>query len=279
MAAGWLVGVVAGFLTGCWVLGLRPHWPPREDQDRFLVLLLPAVLVVELLATVPKVPAWLIWLLRLAVAVTAARVLLHDTIYLTDLAGPGSREWTPAQTWLILGGLAAGLAAAWVLLDLLTRRTPSRALPLALALACVGAAVTVMLSGYASGGQLGLPLAAALVGATGASVVLSRPGSMTGAVGFGLVGLFGVLIIGRFFGELSTANALLVFLAPLLCWIAELPYAQRLRPWLRAVTQVALVAVPLVIVIALAQRKFVEESKAPSAVKEPSLQDYLDYGK
>src|SRR5690348_8083974 len=145
VAAGWVLGVGLGFFLGCRLLGLWPHWPPREDQDRLLALLVPAVIAVELVAAFPPVPRWLTWLLRLVVAGGAARVLLDDTSYLTDLAGPGTREWTPEQARLILAGLALALATLWVLLALLARRPSSRSLPPALALACAAAAVAVML--------------------------------------------------------------------------------------------------------------------------------------
>ena len=59
------LGVAAGFYTGAWLLGLKPSWPPSGAQDRFLVILLPIVLGVELFAG--ECPAhWrLIALLRL----------------------------------------------------------------------------------------------------------------------------------------------------------------------------------------------------------------------
>jgi hypothetical protein len=279
-SAGAVLGVGLGFCVGCWLLGVRPHWPPREDQDRLLLVLLPALLVAELLGGVRGRFRWAVWALRLVVAAAAARVLLHNTSYLEDLTGPGTREWTPAQAWLILGGLALVLAGAWGSLALLARQPPGRSAPLALALACAGAAVTVMLSGYASGGQLGLPLAGALAGAAVAALALGGPPELDGLLGLGVVGLYGLLVIGHFFGQLATSSAALLFAAPLLCWIPELPYVRRLGPRLRGLAGVVLAAVPVVVVLTLAQHKFVEDSarKAPMP-NEPSFQDYLDYGK
>src|SRR5436190_10394904 len=161
-AVGSVLGIAAGFYVGCWMLGFRPHWPPSEDQDRLLLILFPAVLGLELLAAFPGRLRWLIGLARLGVAAGAAPILLHNSIYLTDAAGPGTQEWSPAQAWMIPAGLALAMASVWAALLVLDRRTPGRSLPLAVSLACAGAAVTVMLSGYASGGQLGLPLAAGL---------------------------------------------------------------------------------------------------------------------
>ena len=172
--AGWALGVGAGFFLGCWALGIRPHWPPREDQDRLLGLVLPAVVVVELLAAFPRVPRWLVLPLRSAVAASGAGILLYGSIYLSDVAGPGTREWSPVQAWLILGGMAAALAAVWALLALLSRRARGCRTRCAWRARAPGQRLTVMLSGYATGGQVGLPLAAAVLGAAAAVLVLPR---------------------------------------------------------------------------------------------------------
>ena len=133
--AGWVLGVGAGFYLGCWMLEISPHWPPLEDLDRLLVLVIPAVLAVEMLAAFPQVPRWLTWASRLAVAGCGARVLLHGSSYLSDLAGPEAGGWSPAQAWLILGSLAAAEATAWVLLVLLARRATGVSLVVCLAVA------------------------------------------------------------------------------------------------------------------------------------------------
>ncbi len=51
-------------------------------------------------------------------------------------------------------------------------------------------------------------------------------------LGIGVVGLFGLLFIGRFFGRLSTGCALTMLLAPLLCWVTEMPLLRHRKPWL-----------------------------------------------
>ena len=96
--AGWTLGIGAGFFLGCWVLGIRPHWPPRDDQDRLLALVFPAVMLVELLAVVPQVPRWLVWPLRLALLAGAARVLLHGTQLYHRLA-PGQGRASGRHPW------------------------------------------------------------------------------------------------------------------------------------------------------------------------------------
>ncbi len=268
VAAGWALGVGLAFLLGCWLLGYRPH-SPFEDQDRFLLLLVPAVLGVEILAAFLRQPRWPVWLLRLVVALAAARVLLDETTYLSDRGGPGTREWSPGMAWLILAGLGAALALAWTLLALLARRAPGRALPLALMVTIAGSALVVMLSGYSSGGQLGLPLAAGLAGATAASLVLAGAPDVKGAGGVGVVGLFALLVMGRFFGQLPTLSAILLFGAPLLCWLPELPYVRRLGPWPRGLIRIAVVSALVVVVVVVAQQKFVADAQ----------DDYLNYGK
>jgi len=281
VSTGWVLGVGVGFILGCWILGIWPHWPLRQDQDRLLGLVIPAVMVVELLAAFPKVPRWLIWPLRLVVVSSGAPVLLHGSSYLTDLAGPGTREWSPARAWLILGSLAVAQAGVWALLALLARRAPGLSHLVCLAVATAGAAVTVMLSGYATGGQIGLPLAAALLGVSVASVVLPRPSRGTGPIGVAVVGLFSLLVIGLFFGQLTTAHAILLLCSPLLGWLPELPYLRRLPLWARGLARVILVGALVSAVVVHAQRKFVEDFRSPSgsAPKEPSIQDYMDFGR
>ncbi len=279
--AGRVIGVAVGFVLGCWVLGNRAHWPPRDDQERLLALVFPAAVLVELLAVFPKVPRWLIWPLRFVIVAGGARVLLHGTSYITDLTGPGTSEWSPSLACLIFAGLAALEAAVWALVSLLARPAPGPSVSVCTAVASAGAAVTVMLSGYATGGQVGLPLAAALMGAISAGFVLTRGSPRTGPLGMAIVALFSLLVIGRFFGELTSVHAVLLFCAPLLGWLPELPYVRRLPPWARGLARVILVGIVVSAVLVSAQRKFNHDFQAPGEAgsKEPSVQDYMDFGK
>jgi hypothetical protein len=95
-----------------------------------LLIVLPAVVAVEAAAAFLGRRRWLAWLLRAAVAAAAAPILLYGTTYLGDAAGPGTREWRPLVTWLILAALAAALAIVWVGLVFLQRRAPGLSLPL-----------------------------------------------------------------------------------------------------------------------------------------------------
>src|SRR4051794_16793092 len=66
VSIGQAVGTGCGLLLGCLILGAKPKWPPAEDQDRLLLILLPAAILVEVFAALPKVPCWLSWIFRLA---------------------------------------------------------------------------------------------------------------------------------------------------------------------------------------------------------------------
>jgi len=279
-SAACVLGVGVGVLVGCWRLGIRPHWPPLEDQDRLLIILLPAIVVVEFAAALLGRAPYLAWLLRLIVAAAAARVLLHHSVYITDLAGPGSRLWTPAQTWLVLAGLAGALAVVWTLLIFQARQTPSWSVPFAVAITCAGAGVTLMLSGYASGGQIGFEVLAAFVGTMLASLALPGRVAAQSVLGVAVVLLYAILVVGRFFGELSTLNAGLLFAAPLLGWLPELPYVQRMGPWLRGVLRLGFTVAVIALVVVLAQKKFSEESTRNSPGSyEPTIEDYMNFGK
>jgi hypothetical protein len=278
--AGWVLGVTAGTFAGCWITGIQPHWRPREDLDRLLLLVLPAVMSVELLAVFHQVPRSVIWPLRFAVVASTTPVLLYGSSYLSDVGGLGTSEWTPAQAVLVLGALTVALGTVWILLALLAHRSPGLSHAVTLAGTSTGAALAVMLSGYATGGQFGLPLAGALVGALAALCFVRSPRT-TGPIGVAVVGLFSLLVIGLFFGQLAPVHAILLFSAPLLAWLPELPYLRRFPPWTRGLARVLLVGTLVAAVVVDAEMKFVEASKPPidTQLKEPSIQDYMDFGR
>ena len=87
--------------------------------------------------------------------------------------------------------------------------------------------------------------------------------------------------MGRFFGELTDSLAVLLFSAPLLGWLTELP------PRFRGLARIAMVAAPVALAVVLAKDRFDAESAQPSprpkqppvAAFEPELQDYENYRK
>ncbi len=107
-----------------------------------------------------------------------------------------------------------------------------------------------------------------------ASGITNRVGSPANffapaTIGIGAVGLFGLLFIGRFFGRLSTGDALTMLLAPLLCWITEIPLLRNRSPWIVGSLRLLLVAIPLVVVLWMAKRDF-DRDMAPLLGKIPA---------
>ncbi|MBC8116905.1 MAG: hypothetical protein H7062_21120 [Candidatus Saccharimonas sp.] len=266
-----VLGIGLGLAVGCYVLSLRLGWPPANGLDRFLTIVVPAVLGIELIAGFQCVPRWVAWFLRMSLAATIPRILLHGSIY---LSGSGN-DWTLWQigTAQVLSG--ASLAGAWALLSWLSQRSPGVSILLALSLTTQCAGLTVMMAGYIKGGAVAFPLAATLVATTiGARLITKRSGApsnfgVSAILGIGVVGLFGLLFIGRVFGRLSTGCALVLLLAPLLCWVTETPLLRHRKPWLVGSLRLVLVAIPLVVVLAVAKRDF-DRDMAPLLGKIPA---------
>lgn len=259
--AAWLLGLALAMIIGARLLSLSPHWPPRDGLDRLLFVILPAAFVVELIGRIPQVPRWATWTLRGVLAASAGRVLLHGSSYLDGSAS----DWTVGEIRIALAIATGALLAVWWALDRLVQRSPGISVSFALAEVSIAAGLALMLSGYATGGQAALPLAAGLVGVAVATWVLKTAPPTPGILGVGLVGLFGILILGRFFGELSTGRALAIFVAPLLAWGAELPVLRNRKPWQIAAVRLALVTIPLAVVLFLAQQDFARKSAATGA--------------
>jgi hypothetical protein len=237
-SAGGAMGVYVGLIAGAVLLGQTPHCPPREDLDRLLLIVLPAVVLAELIAAfLPRLG----WLARLIVAAGTARVLLQGSSYITDLAGQGTRDWDDMRTAIVLGGIAAGMFVVWWLAD----RQITRGTSAVVALTCAGAGAVVLLSGYSTAGQLGIVLAATMLAAC------VTPSA--GAEGVGIVGFCGLLIVGRFFGSLTTANALLVLTS---IPVASLAGLLRVGPTGRACAALALAAIPIATAVTRAALAF-----------------------
>lgn len=250
--------VAAGIFCGAWLLRLPLAWPPSNGLGRVLTILLPATVAVELLAASTSVARWLGCCARLALAMIAARIVLASSVYISGDAP----QWSIPHAAVVLLASGGLLAAVWLSLNLLARRSGGISLPLALAQTAVCGGLAIMLKGYLSGGEAALPLAGALAGFGLASVAFKLPkDKFAGAVGIAVVLLFGLLFVGRFFGQLSTARMLALFLAPLLCWASELTSLRQQPPWRLALLRLALVAIPLVVVVLLAKGDFDRDTR------------------
>lgn len=247
-----VVAMTAGLLTGYLVLQRQFAWPPGSALDRLLQIVLPIAIVIELLAAFDRVPRSAVWILRVGLAGAVPRIVLHNSVYLSRL----EQGWTTIQTGRILLMCAGILATEWYLLVLVARRRERVSVPIAIAAAMQCAGITVLLAGYVTGGAAALPFVAALVGVVLSCRLTHWTGALEGVLGVTLVGLFGLLLIGRFFSVVSTDRALMIFCAPLLCWVTELPVLRTRPAWLTGIIRLLLVMIPLTIVLILAKQDF-----------------------
>ena len=143
-----VLGIGLGLAVGYYVLALRLAWPPVTGLDRFLTIVVPTTLGIELIAGFQSVPRWVAWFLRTSLVATIPRILLHGSVY---LSGSGS-DWTLWQATTVMAVCGALLAGLWGLLSWLSQRSPGVSIPLALCLTTQCAGLTVMMAGYIKGG-------------------------------------------------------------------------------------------------------------------------------
>ncbi len=274
-----VLAVGVGVLTGYGVLQVSWKWPPANALNRFLMIVLPAALVVELLAAIlgggeavsvriltnsaTKKSGSLCALgLRLALYASAGRILLHDSVYLGIVGSGNPDAWTFAQTLTVFGGSFAGLIVVWSLLCRLSEHSAAGDITLSLAMAILCTGVATMLAGYIKGGAAAIPLSAALAGTTLASPLLAKDSggrverSLQATIGIGVIGLFSLLCIGHYFGQLTGLRAIVLFLAPLLCWISELPGLRSRPAWQKSGVRWIAVTMVLAAVLFFAKQDF-----------------------
>ena len=192
-----IVAIAAAHAVGYYVLQLRIALPPASALDRWIVVLLPAVLIVEFFACAPRVPQLTGMILRLLLAASIGRVLLHGSVYMQ-----GNDVWK-TDVSLVLCAVLTG--ATWLLLVKLHERSPgislSLLLSLALAIQCAG--VSIMLAGYLKGGAAAIIATAALFGVTIAQFRTTSPS----LIGVGVATLASMLTIGVYFGRVPPLSA------------------------------------------------------------------------
>jgi hypothetical protein len=257
-AAALLAFVLAAVLGYC-QLGIRPVWPPLNALDRFLAIVLPSMVAIETLIAIARVPCWSAWLLRVAMAASASRVLLAGSVYLGD----SDEAWTLWQTAAVLTAGGGLLLLTWCSLTSFEKRGDARpVIPLALAMSLFTSGMAIMLAGYIKGGAAALPLAAALIGISLVSKVTTKESILRPTAGVAVVALFSLLFIGVFFGRLSMGRAVTILLAPLACGFTQLAGLRRQKTWIAAAIGLLLVAIPLAAVLILAKRDF-DQKLAP----------------
>ncbi len=256
---GWVLGLGGGCFLGAFFLGVSLLWPPRVDQERYLLLLLPATLLLGCIGCIPRFPRWILWVGRFIISCSAGYILLYGSEYILNQFGEGWSYWEQ-RVWL--SGLAGILLTNWMLLAPLTKRQDSRTLVVCLMAIALASTIAVMLSGYAVAYKIGFPLAAGLLGSFPA-LFISKSRFPDHAAGFFVVTLFTLLSTGYFFGSLSLTPALCFFFLPLLCWVSELPVVNVWGPLQRNGLRTFVVSVPLLFLVYLANNRFVEEPPVP----------------
>ena len=257
-AAAILLSAAIGMVVGSWVLQVQWKWPPVNAMDRFRELILPVTVAVELLACWKMTPRPIVWALRGCVASGIGGVLFYGSAYVTR----GAEILIPWQTWQILVSTLLSLIGVWLVLYKLAARPAAASIGIAVAMCLHTAGLVVMLAGYINGGAAAIPLGGALLAASVVTWIVAGTADVRGLISVAVVSLFGLLFIGRFFGNISTTQALVIFFAPLLCWVTEFPVIRRLPPFRIGVIRIVLVSIPLLIVLVLSTMDF-DERMAP----------------
>lgn len=286
-----LLALAAGLFTGVCVLPLPIAVPPGSGLDRLLVIALPAAWTILWFGSYTSGREWRAglfwksqaadptgcespaleritqswscfrWCVRFAFCAALPRVLLHGSVYLNGT----DDEWSSMQITVAMVTSSFALACLWVLLDRLAMRPAGASVPVAIALAVQCAAVTIMLAGYLKGGAFALLLCASLLATTLSVTAWAKFAGFATAVqsqvltAIGLIGLFSVVLIGRFFGRLTTESAIIMLFSPLLCWLTEWRMLRLSGTWRVVTGRLVLVSIPLAILLVLAKQKFDQE--------------------
>lgn len=275
-ALGWPLAVGLGFVTGAAMLGFRPRGVLATDQERLLLLVVPLAVMAESWIAIEPMSVTRSVLARGCVALSSGPLLMLGSVYLTG----GLSGWSLPERVFILLGVGLLILVPWLMLARLQQRRPDPMISLSLAATSLAAGITTMLSGYASAGQLALPLSATLATTAFAAPIAASPRS-PGAVGVGWICLASVLFIGRYFGSLSALHAVLLGVAPLICWLSECRPLCFWAAWPRRLSLLTLVLLLLGTVVWQARSRFLSQSGSsiPGVSTKPSMQDYLDFGR
>ena len=193
------------------------------------MVVLPAALAVEVFGVLPRVPRALNVAMRVLVILATPPLLLLPLIRNT---------WSTGETLAWCGGSALAMLALIEGVGHLAKGTESRAPWLAMAIAAAAAGATIAASGSATLGQLGLTLAAGMLGAWLTGLFFPPFATIRSGLFIAVILLGGVIIMGVHFASLKPWHAVVLIASPLAAWVIHAPPLRRLRPW-----QLAIIAV------------------------------------
>lgn len=273
-----LVAFVWGVVAGLTLLRALPALPPTTGLDRFLVILLPVAVAIEAEAAVGWLGGFWLTAERGCVALLSVAVLLHGSVWM-EVGGASAAAILAASLFLW---------ASWEGQSGEVRLTGDWIVASVLIVAIVVAGMAIAMAGWLKGGMVAVPISAALAGSLVAVVAsgaaAGRPtravrDGLAGLTAAGIVALFGLVVLGRCFGRLGSAAALLILVSPLL---AALPAGisrcfppSALERLLRSARyRILLGVVPLVIVVLAAKADFDSRmgrllGEGPAAVQRP----------
>ncbi|MFM2095681.1 MAG: hypothetical protein RIS70_2805 [Planctomycetota bacterium] len=247
-----IAAISFAIIVGYGVLRLLPAFPPRSGLDRLLVIVLPCALLLECLGRFPAFTAGRMTLLRSLWALLSMWILLFDSVYLRGVQD----EWNHVAAFTTIAFCGVFVAVVWWLVVRIDAAGAGPVVPLSLAMSIMSGGMLVILGGYIKGGSASLPLAGAMLGFGAANCMRATPRPSSPVLSLGVVSLFGIVFVGRFFGRVTTATGITTVLAPLLAGLPILLRIPTQRSRLRFVLAVVLVAIPLTIVVAIAKRDF-----------------------
>ncbi len=254
--------VTAGLIAGYYLLNFSLPWPPGDSLGRFLLILLPAVVALELSPGLFGRSEKFIWSLRFLLCASAARILLHGSVYLSDEASNHADAWSVLQQAGFMIGSTALLFAVWFSFVRLSKKSEPCSIVFSFAMAIQCAGLATMLAGYIKGGTAAIPFAGTLAG-TAIAVIMKKSRrlefdreKLDGVIGLGVISLFSLLTVGRFFGNISSWCAIFIFLAPLGCFVTNLSFVKNLHSWQIIVLRLILVSMPLAAIQYLAKQEF-----------------------
>ncbi|RLS68651.1 MAG: hypothetical protein DWI00_17315 [Planctomycetota bacterium] len=268
-----MVGLVLGLLTGYRILGFELRWPPVNALDRFLMIVLPAAMIVEFIGVV-RVPndqhnfrsslsGFCAATIRITFFVSVGRILWHDSVYLSSVES-NTNDW---PQFVAFGVLLSGAALLYVALRssmTLAFRGVSASLTAGLVMSLLATGMVTMLAGYIKGGAAAMPLAGGICGAALALWITRKktgPATSNGQflIGISVTALFSLLWIGRFFGQLTTFDVLMIFLSPHCCWLSEFwPFRDYGNNY-RMVIRMAAVSLTLLVVLFFKWQQFMQK--------------------